>query len=151
MAVAGSGLTQEAAMKQPYVAVIGLSIFAVLSGRPSGQMANNTAGLQRARLTITGSVVDAALSPVSGATVTLEHAGRLEKKTTTDAEGKFRFVDVAPGSYRVRAEHKDFPPVSRDLQVPSRERTIQLPIVLIRPEDVTKATAEKSEFGAGRG
>ena len=100
---------------------------------PSSQ--SNPAALQRSGVTIVGSVVDAALAPVAGVAITLERAGRVEKNTTTDAAGAFRFTAVAPGSYRVRAQHPGFPAFARDLRVPGDVTAVQLPIVLTRAGD----------------
>ena len=103
------------------------------------------AAAQPAGVTITGSVVDAALSPIAGATVTLEQDGRVQARTTTDASGAFRFAGVAPGNYRVRAEHTGFPAFGRDVRVPNGVTAIQLPIVLARAADEVSAAKTLDE------
>src|SRR5471032_1376277 len=95
----------------------------------------------QSRVTIVGSVVDASLSPLSGVAIALERGGRVEAKTTTDDRGAFRFADVAAGDYRVRAEHAGFPPLLRDLHVPTGVTNLRLPIVLARAEDALPAAS----------
>ena len=106
-------------------------------------------------VTIIGSVVDASLAPVGGVTVTLERDGRAVATTVSASDGAFRFANIAPGAYRVKAEVSGFPSFTRDLRVPSNVATIQLPIVLVRPEDKEKDQAGMSEnvgvAGASRG
>jgi Ca-activated chloride channel family protein len=77
----------------------------------------------------------------------------VEAKTATDAEGKYRFADIAPGDYRIRAEHTGFPTVSRDFTVPAGVATIQLPIVLTRAQDSkpTSTAQGASTFRSGIG
>src|SRR4030095_7737734 len=100
--------------RRSYVLAVGLWIFAFLSSAPFSQ---TSTPLQGSGVTIVGSVVDEALSPISGVAIALERDGRVQKQTTSDAEGKCRFAGVAPGNYRVRAEHKDFLALSRDVKV----------------------------------
>ena len=110
---------------------------------PSGQ--SSPAALQGSGVTIVGSVVDAALAPIAGVAITLERGGRVEAKTTTDAAGIFRFAAVAPGNYRVRAEHSGFPAFARDLRVPSGVTAVQLPIVLARARDDLPAAKTETQ------
>ncbi len=100
------------------------------------------------RVSILGSVVDAALNPLTGVAVTLERRGTVEARTTTDAAGAFRFTNVAIGSVRIRAEHAGFPAFVRDLTIPAGAPALKMPIVLTRPEDT--APAAKSDAAAGR-
>src|SRR5687768_3515881 len=53
-----------------------------------------------------GVVVDEAIRPVSGATVTLSGTGT--GTTTTNAEGLFGFASLAPGPYFVQVEKPGF-------------------------------------------
>jgi Ca-activated chloride channel homolog len=89
----------------------------------------------QSRATVTGSVVDAMLKPLVGVVVTLERAGRSVASSITDANGVFTFADVASGTYVVRATHAGFPPFSKTLTVTALATKLQLPIVLMRPED----------------
>src|SRR5262245_1969412 len=122
-------------------AIVGALLVLFLAGlqvRPLGQ-----APPAAARVTIVGSVVDGTLTPVAGATVLLEQNGRTSAQSTTDAAGKFRFADIAAGAYRVRATKPGFTAFSRDIQVPAGVQTLQLPIVMTRPEDaITKSREE---------
>ena len=87
------------------------------------------------RVTISGSVVDAALTPIAGATITLEPASGNPLRANSDATGAFQFRNVAPGTYRLRAERAGFTAMTRDLRVPAGRTTLQLPIVLSKPSD----------------
>jgi Ca-activated chloride channel homolog len=99
-----------------------------------------------ARATIVGSVVDGALSPLAGVNVILERGGRAVQRTATGADGKFRFADVPPGDYRVRAELAGFPTFSRSLHVKTGATAIQFPVVLTRAGDTLPA-AGREEAG----
>ena len=60
-----------------------------------------------------GTVVsDSDRSPLPGVTVTLTGAGAPQAQAT-DAQGKFRFLGLSPGSYAVKAEIEGFAPVEK--------------------------------------
>jgi len=103
----------------------------------------------QARTTISGSVVDAALTPLAGVAVMLEQNGRVIAKATTDAAGKFTFDALGAGAYRVRVEHTGFPLFTKDIVIPANTAAMRLPIVLVRPEDRRADKAEASPV-AGR-
>ena len=113
--------------------------------------AQNT--VAQARVTIVGSVVNAALTPLAGATVTLEQNGRAVAKATTDAKGAFRLTGIAPGDYQVRTELAGFPATTRSLRVPAGPKSMTLPIVLSRREDAiqeSKVTDQANRQPAGQ-
>src|SRR5436190_5081806 len=60
-------------------------------------------------VTISGRVTDSNKLPVVGATVvvTNQESG-LERTTTSDEQGRYRFVDLRPGIYKVKASAKGF-------------------------------------------
>jgi Ca-activated chloride channel family protein len=95
-----------------------------------------TQALPVATTTINGSVVDARLTPIAGAAVALELGGRVVSQTTSDKDGKFTIRGVKPGDYSVRATHSGYPFFSRSLKVTGTAATMQLPIVLTKPEDL---------------
>ena len=120
-------------------------VLTVTDIRPTAQTPTTTAGA-----TITGTVVDASLTPLSGAAVTLERAGRVVAKTTTSADGMYRFTNIAPGDYRIRAVHGTLPPFARDLRVTAGATVVRLPIVLADPlrRDEVEALAKRAEEAA---
>jgi hypothetical protein len=59
-------------------------------------------------------------SPVGGATITVLVPGRTDatvRTGTTDADGRFAFRHIAPGTYRVRARHQTVLSVEAELTV----------------------------------
>lgn len=64
--------------------------------------------LQTAVGVVVGVVVDSGGRPLTAVRVELERAGRVERATSTDSRGRFRFEGVAPGTYVVRATHAGF-------------------------------------------
>src|SRR4029078_3888581 len=57
-----------------------------------------------------GTAKDDKGAPLPGATVTLSGNGATQS-VTTDAEGGFRFLGLAPGSYGIKSELQGFSPV----------------------------------------
>jgi hypothetical protein len=85
-----------------YVAICVISIVLAVSS-PVSAPAQQVAG------SITGSVTDASGSAITGAAVTLTSAATgASRKESTNAEGNFTFVAVAPGIYSVTAENPGF-------------------------------------------
>jgi Ca-activated chloride channel family protein len=117
------------------VLMVGLSV-ATLVAVPDTTV-RATVQVAQVKATVTGSVVDASLRPLAGVTVVLERAGQVIAKTVTGGDGKFRFADLAPGDYQVRAERTGLPAFTRALRVPAGATSLQLPIVLARPEEMT--------------
>ena len=107
---------------------------AILNDAPRGQSGGAGQPASGAT-TMLGSVVDASLAPLPGVIVTLERDGKVVTKTTSGADGTFRFSNVAAGSYRVRAERAGFTTVDREVRIPAGVATVKLPIVLARPGD----------------
>lgn len=113
----------------------------------SEETARVLASAEQAKATVSGSVVDGSLNPVAGATVVVERAGQVVAKAVTGADGRFRFVDLAPGDYKVRAERAGLPTVMRALRVPAGATTLQLPIVMARPEEKAADTIQQKQLG----
>jgi hypothetical protein len=96
----------------------------VLAGCSSGQDAPDAAldekfddlGLQATSTTgvIRGIVVDDAIKPVAGATVTLSGA---QAKATTDAEGLFGFDDLPAQTYFLQVEKRGYRPTQQSTEV----------------------------------
>lgn len=60
-----------------------------------------------------GIVLDAEAAPLPGATVTLSGIGAPQTQLS-DAQGRFRFVGLPPGGYRLQAHHEGFSPIEYD-------------------------------------
>ncbi len=113
--------------------VLPVCVFAILFGVAAP-------GAQQSGTLITGTVVDGALSPLAGASITLERQAVVVSRTTSDAEGRFTFRNVAPGDYRVRATHRSAPTLIRDFRVQAGAAAIKLPLVMAPAVEVGKAS-----------
>src|ERR1700761_502222 len=79
---------------------------------------------------ITGTVQDPAGANVPGATVTLTNVGTGEGKAgTTDAQGFYQFVSLAPGNYSVKTSAKGFADSQTSFTLQTNQ-TLNLPIRL---------------------
>src|SRR6201996_7105072 len=79
---------------------------------------------------ITGTVQDPAGANVPGATVTLTNVGTGEGKAgTTDAQGFYQFVSLAPGNYSVKTSAKGFADSQTSFTLQTNQ-TLNLPIKL---------------------
>ncbi len=89
-----------------------------------------------------GTVVDPSGAPLAGAVATLSGGGGAETRGT-DAEGRFRFLGLAPGAYRLEVTHPGRSPFSvPDLQI-RVGRTVNLSVTLSPVEQETlTVTAE---------
>ena len=74
---------------------------------------------------IVGHVVDATGLALPGVTVTLQGAD-LTQTFTTDAEGTYRFLDLAPGSYKVTSALQEFTTNVREHIVVNVGQTVDL-------------------------
>ncbi|MFN7988037.1 MAG: TonB-dependent receptor [Thermoanaerobaculia bacterium] len=71
---------------------------------------------------VTGVVVSTDGGPLPGVMVQLQ-GDRGKKSTVTDANGAFRFMDLPPGNYKVRAELSGFQPAERATAVTAGVRS----------------------------
>jgi len=99
-----------------------LTVRAAAIGSPSA--------LQAGAVVVQGSVVDDQLKALAGVKISLERPGAAALIQTTDQEGRYRFANVTPGDYTVRAETAAFKPFSRAITVGATPSTLTLPIVL---------------------
>ncbi len=84
---------------------------------------------------LTGTVADNTGALIPGARVSLQLANGTPKLTiSADAEGRFRFDDLAPGSYAVAVSAPGFEPSARRLRPPQPRRARELaPLSLAVP------------------
>ena len=92
---------------------------------------------------LSGVVLDSGGLPLPGATVQLLAAGAPLSQTISDGAGGFRFTDLAPGRYSLRAELDGFSPVEAD-QVEVGDATTRIELTL-QPALQEAVTVEASE------
>lgn len=99
-------------------------------------------------VTITGRVADQNGASIAGATVTatLASAG-FERNVVTDAEGRYRLVELAPGTYTVRAASAGFATEEKTGLVTLAGQTVRVDFVL-RPAGVSVEQIVVSEADA---
>ena len=89
-------------MSRLQVAAVGLLVCALLAVATSGQSGAPARPSQTGAV-IEGTVLDAGSGIIPGAQVTLEQDNKVIASTVTNASGQFRFNNVQPGKYTVRA------------------------------------------------
>lgn len=102
---------------------------------------------QATRGSVEGSVTDVAGAPVAGARIMLRNAHQVAfGAVTSDAEGRFSFASVAPGSYEIVASGAGFTPQRRAVQVRGGAPTTVRIELLVAPisEQVT-VTADSGQ------
>jgi Ca-activated chloride channel family protein len=108
----------------------------------SQQVANpTTAGI------LTGVVVDDNAAGVAGATVDLRMGARVDRTTLTDAGGRFRFEQVVPALYEVRALKTGFQVVSMSVEV-VKDRPIPALRLLMRSSTTGPSVASRDKAEA---
>src|SRR5215207_1830233 len=96
---------------------------------------------QQGRGTLRGLITDELGAAIVGANVTVTDATGAQKKTTTNGEGVYNFVGLAPGKYTLQAVATGFAPSeSKDVDVTAARQSIDLTLrVTIDEEKVTIA------------
>src|SRR4051794_257193 len=84
---------------------------------------------QTAAGTLTGRVADATGLPLPGATVVVQGAD-ISRTFTTDGEGRFRFLELAPGAYTLTSTLQGFATNVRGHVVVVVGQTVELPVTL---------------------
>ena len=102
-----------------------LALFALIIVLTSAGIAS----AQQTTGTITGRATDAQNLAVPGATVTLT-GPQGSRTAVTDAQGRFTFPYVTPGTYTIRAELTGFNTVERKDIFVSLGQTVELPLTL---------------------
>jgi protocatechuate 3,4-dioxygenase beta subunit len=105
---------------------------------------------------IFGRLLDEKGNPVGGAHVSAESEDRLPRMPGTstaqvsDAEGRFAFLGLEPGRYRLFARHEDFAPSAHDLELP-KESDAEAELVLTKGVTLTgRLIDENDEPVAGK-
>src|SRR3954468_13974844 len=84
---------------------------------------------QTAAGTLTGRVADATGLPLPGATVVVQGAD-ISRTFTTDGEGRFRFLELAPGAYTLTSTLQGFATNVRDRVMVDVGQAVDLPVTL---------------------
>jgi len=124
-------------IRRSIVLSLSLVVWFVLVTAPQGAalpLPTQSAGIQ-----VLGTVVDGSLAPLAGVVITLNRQGAVISRTTSDAEGRFRFDRVAPGDYEVKATHASAPTLVRNLRIAAGAKAVQLPLVMAPPVQRTEA------------
>src|SRR5438105_7972791 len=97
--------------------------------------------------TITGVVTDPNNAVVPNATVTIANAVTGYTRTvTTDAEGAFRFSDVPPNNYQLKASAPGFSSEQQSLTVrTSVPMTLKVPLAVARPSDTVTISSDTAQ------
>ncbi len=91
-------------------------------------------------VTISGSIVDTNGLPILGATVVAtEIASGTERTVTTNESGRYRFIELKPGTYKIKASSKGFGAKERIDLVALAGQNLQLDLSL-SPADVQAET-----------
>jgi hypothetical protein len=89
----------------------------------------NSATAQTPSGTISGRVIDATGLSLPGVTVILQGAD-LTQTFLTDAQGHYRFLELAPGTYKVTSALQGFATHVRDKVVLDLGKTVDLPVTM---------------------
>jgi outer membrane receptor protein involved in Fe transport len=126
-------------MRRLFALLMGISMIAApVGGAPAG-----AAEHARAPQRLAGRVQDSLGRPVVGADVSLQSAsGKVIAKTNTDAQGRFSFDEVKPGTYAVTATKQSFKPAVKVAAV-SAGRPAELTLAMASEQALSLAVVAK--------
>src|SRR5215213_5539162 len=95
---------------------------------------------QQGRGTLRGLITDELGAAIVGANVTITDATGAQKKTTTNGEGVYNFVGLAPGKYTLQAVATGFAPTqNKEVDVTTARQNVDLTLRVMIEEKVTIA------------
>jgi hypothetical protein len=123
-------------MRLPLLAILAAAGLWALAGPSDAQILYGS---------VVGNVTDTSQAAVPGATVTLINTNtNLAREATTNAEGTYRFVNVQPGSYKVRVSLTGFKEYVEDA-VPVASTTVTRVDVALEVGALTETITVQSE------
>ena len=128
--------------KRVVLATLSLFLVLVLSAAPMFAQATNTG-------TIVGQVTDPSGAAVAGATVTItDLSTNTPRSTTTNAEGRYVFVNVPPGTYDVAITQKGFrvAKISKQTVLVGTQLTLNATLQVGVATEVIEITATNTEL-----
>ena len=96
---------------------------------------------------ILGQVTDATFSPIPGATVTITNRETGLKRTAkTDAEGRFNFPQLKPGTYWVKVEADGFAPLQKEniFSALGQKQTVNFTLKVAESRQTVEVSGEPS-------
>ena len=101
--------------------------------------------------TVQGRLIDEHGSPIAGGTVTLQ-GSTAPQRTTADAQGHFRFLQVPPGTYSVTASAPGFATATREAVLVSvgRLTPLEIPLRILDVNEELTVSAETPLIDPGR-
>src|SRR3954464_2357878 len=78
---------------------------------------------------ITGRVVDATGLPLPGVTVTIQGTD-ITRTFVSEADGKYRFLELAPGDYKLTSSLQGFSTNVRERVIVDASQAVDLPVTL---------------------
>src|SRR3984893_19337730 len=100
--------------------LLSLVCVVLLASAPHAQLAGGS---------ITGTITDIQGGALSGVAITLQGTD-ISQTFTTDADGRYRFLDLAPGSYKLTAALQGFTTIIRDHVIVDVGKTVDLSVQL---------------------
>lgn len=136
-------------IRRPFL--VSLSLLAWLSLVAAPRSATVQPPTQTTGTQVSGTVVDGSLNPLAGVVITLSRQATVVARTTSNAEGRFRFDRVAPGEYEVKATHASAPTLLRTIRIGAGSTVVQLPLVMAPPMRVNEETSNDSSARVNTG
>ncbi len=118
--------------------------FVIIAATQTGHFYGQGIAPQIQGATINGVVVDDQSSPLAGATVTLSGQEIIPARITTQFDGKFQFIGLQPGRYRITVEAARFRKEAVNITIARADETIQQPPIKLQPSSLHVAVLDSA-------